>query len=285
MSDDKEKKVRGYLYGEIDRLKMYISEMYDDHYVELKTWTWKCGRMGNEIGSLRKQLAEKNNLQYDHDRLQLKLSVKNAELRKVNADLEQAQCEILKLKQSLEKKEREDQLMIDEIKNECEALRMQIQQNEHETEHPVVVTKVENDLQLEDRSISTELMNLVSDVADITIENEIEFNDCGQINELEVDNIVKTYCSSGSEVDGDKKVSEPSDTIELAQDDPENLPGNITEQDDSVENITEQEDSFGNMKEQRDDDTKQKAKYQFWYTLKKRVSIKGKQTKPTPLTS
>ncbi|KAG4073261.1 hypothetical protein HA402_008607 [Bradysia odoriphaga] len=267
MSDDKERKVKGYLYSEIARLKQHISEMYDEHRIELKTWTWKCGKMGNDIGNLRKQLAEKNDVEavwtHKYDRLQKMLSEKETELQEGFEDLEKVQWEYMKLKQRLEKKE----LDFDKIQKEVDALRLLMQEKEQEMEHHTEVVQVEIHAEPRNTSITNEIVDLTSAVADITVENEIEHRNCGQLNEMEADSIVKTYCSSESEVDGEKKVSEPVDTNELGEDAQENLPVHIAEQ------------------VQHYEDAKQKAKYHFWSTLKKRVSIKGKRVKPTPLRS
>lgn len=218
MSDDKSKKVKAYLYGEINRLRMHNSELYDDHCAELKTWTLKCGKMGNDIGSLRKQLAEKDELDATwtrrYERLQKQLSSKEAELQEVNEDLENAQWENMKLKKLLEKKERDDQIVIDKVIGEVEALRELMQQKEEEdineeTERPAGVMTVEVEIHSEPAgaSISDEIIDLTSDIAEIIVEDVCERRDFGQINELEADGIVKTYYSSESDMDGEKKVS------------------------------------------------------------------------------
>ncbi len=282
MASNQEKKVLGFLYGEISRLKKQIWDMAEEHQTELCMWTRKCGQLGNEVGNLRKELmAQEREHQAALTLWTRKCGTLGNELGQLRKQLMKKECEIEaerpatlnswikkcgevvneidRLRTELLNKEIAYQTDREQSKHEIDVLRQRCEQLEIEHQTDILKQRIDSDLtKLIDREADA---TVVIDHADIH-----ERSSAGQINDVEADRIVKTYYSSDGETDEVNHVSESAGIDDHTI--TENvLPSNVTDH-----------------QEEADELVKQKPKFPFWKTLKRHVSIRGKMGKSSTLT-
>lgn len=282
MANNQEKKASGHLYTEIARLKQQILEIDEQHRTELSTWTRKCGQLGNEIGNLRKQLAEQEchlptvhqeplsfwtkrcgDMGNEIGRLRKQLADKEssltaehqATLHSWSKTCGELVTEIGRLRKKLSSKEIEYQTERDQAKFEIEVLRQRFEKLEFEQQQQRTVFDLNELIEQ-----GAELMGEILDTCAQQLESV-------QINDVEADRIVKTYYSSDGETDEVINVNESAVN--------EDLSGSITE--DLLPIVTDQ-------KIQPQETVKQKPKSVFWTTMKRHVSLKGKLAKSSTLT-
>lgn len=230
-----EKALKGYLYSEIARLKqqlatqsVQLATQKTDDQAWLPFWTRKCGLMGNEIGRLRKQLLE---VEAQHQTI---LALWEDKCEKLTKELDEIRKKVL------------------------------TNDTEHNTSKKDDVVKEIDEGEIPERQ-SFDVNELVQDIDNRSIDppsnaietiSENQQNRSDEMEEIEVDIIVQSFCNSDSDADVGPNGIDSIKNEDL-------IDGNKTNS-----------SHFVVQPLQQDEASIRKSKNAFWSALKKRVSMK-----------